>query len=54
MNNPQQHQNLIIQAIEMTSNFDLDDEFLAHALQSQVHLLASHDPELIDSDYAIH
>ena len=53
MNN---NQNLIIQAIEMTTtnDWDLDDEYLIDAIQSQAHLLANHDSDLTDSDYAIH
>jgi len=53
MNN---NQNYILQAIEMTTtnDWDLDDEHLIDAIQSQVHLLANHDSELTDSDYAIH
>jgi len=48
------NQNLIIEAIEMTTNWELDDEFLADAIQSQTHLLANHDSDLADSDFAIH
>jgi aspartate ammonia-lyase len=47
-------QNLITQAIEMTTQWDLDDEFITDVIQSQAHLLAAHDSDLIDSDYAIH
>ena len=54
MNNPQQHQNLIIQAIDLILMNDFDDEFLADAIQSQAHLLSGHDSELIDSNYDIH
>jgi len=51
MNN---QQNIILEAIEMMSHFDISDECLADAIQSQAHLLASHDSELIDSDYDFH
>jgi len=53
MNN---NQNLMIQAIETSTNdlWDLDDENLSNAIQSQMHLLAGHESDLIDSDYAIH
>ena len=46
--------NIILEAIEMTTNWDLDDEYLVDVIQSQTHLLASHDSDLIDTDYAIH
>jgi len=50
------NQNLIIEAIETSTNdlWDLDDEFIGTAIQSQTHLLAGHDSDLIDSDFAIH
>jgi len=50
------NQNLIIEAIETSTSdlWDLDDEHLSDAIQSQVHLLANHDSDQTDSDYAIH
>ena len=53
MNNPQ-HQNLIIQAIEMTSNWDIDDEHLADAIQSQAELLAGLTVDSSEPDYDFH
>jgi len=56
MLNLNNQQSIILAAIETSTNdlWDLDDEFIGLAIQSQAHLLASHDSELIDSDYAIH
>lgn len=48
------YENYILEAIEMTSNWDLDDQCLSDVIESQTHLLAGHDSDLIDSDYAIH
>lgn len=49
-------QNIILMAIETSTNnlWDLDDEYLSDAIQSQTHLLAGHDSDFIDSDFAIH
>jgi hypothetical protein len=56
MLNSNNQQNIILAAIETSTSdlWDLDDEFIGTALQSQAHLLAGHDSDLIDSDYAIH
>jgi len=53
MNN---NQNYILQAIEMTttSDWDLDDEYLSSAIQSQAELLAGSDSDLIGSAYDFH
>jgi len=50
------NQNYILQAIEMTTtnDWDLDDEHLSDAIQSQTHLLAGHDSDLMDSNFDIH
>jgi hypothetical protein len=53
MNN--QHQtNLILQAIEMASNWDLDDEYLADAIQSQAELLAGTELDSFDTSHDFH
>jgi len=56
MINTNNQQNIILAAIETSTNdlWDLDDQFLAESFQSQLHLLANHDSDLIDSDYSIH
>jgi len=54
MNNPQQHQNLIIQAIDLILMNGLDDEFLADAIQSQAELLAGLTSDSSDIDYDFH
>jgi len=54
MNN--QSHNYILQAIEMTmmTNWDLDDEFIGPAIQSQAEILAGLTPDSSDPDYDFH
>ena len=50
------NQNYILQAIEMTTtnDWDLDDEYLSYAIQSQAELLAGLTAESSESNYDIH
>ena len=49
----QNYQQYVLEAIEtVISNWDLDDEYLADAIQSQAELLACSELDSFDTDYA--
>ena len=56
MLNLNNQQNIILAAIETSTNdlWDLDDEFIGLAIQSQAELLAGLTPDSSESDYDFH
>ncbi len=47
------HQNLILQAVEMMNHLDIPDEYLSGAIQSHAELLAGLSADPSDTDYDI-